>query len=102
MSESIARGRGLEKRTCQKCSRTVYVVLIDGVKVETDPELIAVVPFEVSPATEILARRKHSELCMKYQSEAARLKALHEAKRAQKAEAKALKKPLPGKREPGQ
>lgn len=102
MSESIARGRGIDKRTCQKCNRTVYVVVIDGVKVETDPELIAVVPFGVSPATEILARRKHSELCMKYQSDAARLAALQVAKREGKLEAKALKKPLPGKREPGQ
>jgi len=95
----MASGRGTNKQTCRKCNRTVYVVTIEGARIETDPELLTVVPFETSPPTKIMARRSHSEMCVKYQSDRARLEAQQLAKRTAKAD---LKKPLPGKREPGQ
>jgi hypothetical protein len=75
----------------------VYLVVIDGVRIETDPELITVIPFEGAPR-KIMARRSHAEMCMRYQSEAARIAAAAAARKAQAQ----LKKPLPGKREPGQ
>lgn len=118
MSTTFAGSSGRsQKATCSKCKRTVHVVVIDGVKIETDTELITVIPFEEKPARKIMARRSHAEMCVKYQSDAARTAALQLAKRersgpppkivwvdlATKAVVKMpLKKPLPGKREPGQ
>jgi hypothetical protein len=66
VSVSVASGRGMRKSTCRKCDRTVYVVEIDGVTYETDPELIRVVSHE-KPNVAVLARRMHGELCMRYQ-----------------------------------
>lgn len=124
MSTTFAGGSArTQKATCSKCKRTVYVVIVDGVRVETDPELISVIPFEVHPAKKIMARRSHGEMCMKYQSEAARIAMQANAKRAATAVVASsspmrwidlrsgeivdvarvpLRKPLPGKREPGQ
>lgn len=67
-------GRGITKSTCAKCRRTVYVVVINSVKVTTDPELITVVQDGKTPAAKIFARRSHDENCERYQHEAARAK----------------------------
>lgn len=91
MSETLAGSSArTRKHTCAKCKRTVYVVVIDGARVETDPELISVVPFDGAPR-KIMARRSHAEMCTRYQIE--------DEKRAAKAK---LRKPLSGRREPGQ
>ncbi len=68
MSTSFASARGVNKNTCGKCSRTVYVVVIEGERVATDPELIAVVP--KGRKERILAHRVHGELCDRYRLEA--------------------------------
>lgn len=76
--------------------------MIDGVRIETDPELISVVLFESGPLPgKQLARRVHGEMCLKYQTERARIEAQAAAKRAVKASIAAKKAPS-GKREPGQ
>lgn len=83
MSTTISLGgKRTQKATCRKCNRTVYVVeLADGARHETDPELIAVVQFEKSPAVIVLARRSHAEMCVKYKSDAERVKAKAALKR---------------------
>jgi hypothetical protein len=77
MSTTIAAGssKRTSKSTCRKCNRTVYVVQIAGELVTTDPELIAVVAFEGVPTQQLLARRVHSEMCLRYVVEADRIKA---------------------------
>ena len=81
MSETIASSsKRAIKSTCKKCLRTVYLVQIGPDKITLDPELITVIPFEGAPA-KVLARRSHNEMCLKYQSDAARKKALASAKR---------------------
>ncbi len=52
----------VSKQTCRDCKWTVYVVVIDGKLVATDPELVAVIPYDGSPRR-IFARRIHAELC---------------------------------------
>lgn len=81
MSETIGGSyTGTVKQVCRQCNRTVYVVtLSDGTKVLTDPELMSVV--QLSAKERVLARRVHGDLCLRYQSEAARIKAVQEAKR---------------------
>lgn len=104
-----------QKATCPKCKRTVHVVVIDGVKIETDTELITVIPFEVKPAQKIFARRAHSELCTKYQIDLERHIARHGGPGKVRSMkwidlstgrpvnlVEAVKRPVPGKREPGQ
>lgn len=83
MSDTISTGgKRTQKSTCRKCNRTVYVVaMADGSRHETDPELIAVIQFEKSPAVIVLARRSHAEMCTKYQSDAERVKAQAALKR---------------------
>jgi hypothetical protein len=71
-----------QKATCAKCTRTVHVVVIDGVKIETDTELITVIPFESRPPAKITARRSHAEMCMKYQIDAERAAAKKKRDRA--------------------
>lgn len=74
MSDTISpASRRIRKNTCRKCGRTVIVVEIDGRKVEADPELINVIPFE-GPAEFLHARRAHADLCSKYQIEAEKAK----------------------------
>jgi len=69
MSATFATfSRGTRKNTCRKCGRTVVVQEIDGAKVETDPELINVVPMK-GPPVFVLARRAHADLCQRYQIE---------------------------------
>lgn len=81
MSATVAAGRRTNKTTCRKCERTVIVETVDGVTVETDPELIAVIPFESKPAKRITARRLHGEMCHVYRTQAERKKAKAAAKR---------------------
>ena len=81
MSEHLAAGSAkLIKQTCRKCNRTIYVYVIDGVRYETDTELITIVG-DAKPSLTIRGRVMHGGNCLRYQSEAARIKALHEAKR---------------------
>lgn len=72
MSESIAQGRGVNKTTCRKCNRTVYVVIVDGQRIETDTELIHAI---VRGQSEVmLVRRVHAELCARYEAESKRVR----------------------------
>lgn len=81
MSETLGGSwKGGIKQVCRECNRTVYLVMIDGARVITDPDLIMVVTAE-GVRIRIQARRVHGEMCLRYQSEAAKLKALQEAKR---------------------
>lgn len=84
MSATVAAGRRTNKTTCRKCERTVIVEVIDGVTLETDPELIAVVPFETKPAKRITARRVHGEMCHVYRTQADRKKLKAAAARLKK------------------
>ncbi len=70
---STTSSRRTQKSTCRKCNRTVIVLEVDGAKVETDPELINVIPLEGAPAF-AMARRAHADLCERYQQDAARAK----------------------------
>ncbi len=72
---SPTMSRGAHKTVCRKCTRTVHIVEIDGQRLELDPELVGVVEFEARTPKRILARRVHADLCLSYQSAAARLKA---------------------------
>lgn len=56
------------RATCQTCGRTVHIVIIDGVRVTLDAEVITIVPYAGEPA-KIPARRVHAELCLTYKSE---------------------------------
>lgn len=94
----MAGGKGTTKTTCRKCNRTVYVVATSEGPVETDPELIRVIRFEGSSEV-ILARRVHGEMCLTYVTQAERLKAAQERKRAANPGAKRAPN---GRREPGQ
>lgn len=81
MSETIGGGyRGGIKQTCRECNRTVYIVLIDGKRVATDPDLISVIP--LGQTLRLQARRVHAEMCLRYKSEAERIKAIAAAKRS--------------------
>lgn len=80
MSASVSttpRGRRTAKSTCRKCNRTVVVLEIEGRKVETDPELINVVPLDGEP-TFVMARRAHADLCERYQETARKERILAE------------------------
>src|SRR5689334_13723688 len=80
MSQTFGGGyRGGIKQTCRECNRTIYIVEIDGKRVATDPDLISVVP--LGQTLRLQARRVHAEQCLRYQSEAAKIKALAAAKR---------------------
>lgn len=57
--------KGTTKQTCRACNRTVIIVMIDGVRVATDPELISVV--ELGTAERLQARRVHGDMCAIYQ-----------------------------------
>ncbi len=66
MSEHLAGGSSrLQKTTCRKCNRTIYVFVIDGARTETDSELITVISDERPPSI-VRARRAHAELCEQY------------------------------------
>lgn len=81
MSTTIAsRSARVQKSVCGKCQRTIYITVIAGERIACDPELMSVVPFEGAPA-KILARRIHGEMCLRYQSDAERKKALASARR---------------------
>lgn len=81
MSETLSpSSRRTAKTVCQKCQRTVYVVVIDGERVMVDPELQAFVPYERTPA-KLIGRRVHNELCLRYQAERDRIKAAAAARR---------------------
>lgn len=82
MSESPARRT--DKNTCRKCQRTVIVEVVAGERVETDSELISVVPFGDRVPTKIRARRIHADMCHLYQAQAERKKSLALAKRSPK------------------
>jgi hypothetical protein len=80
VSETIGGGyKGAIKQTCRDCNRTVYLVIVEGKRFVTDPDLINVVPLGGTIALQ--ARRIHGEMCLRYQSEAARIKAIAAAKR---------------------
>jgi hypothetical protein len=97
VSETLSRSsRKTLKSTCRRCNRTVIVIEIAGAKVETDPELINVIPLEGAPAFR-LARRAHADLCPRYQIEAEKLKLRAEMKIHAK-----RPRPGPGRGEPGQ
>jgi hypothetical protein len=97
MSETHAAGGRSRKATCRNCNRTVILAEIDGRKVDMDPELINVVPFN-GKAIAMLARRVHADMCQRYQIEAERAKLRASALAARPG----IKRPRPGKREPGQ
>ena len=105
MSQTMSSGRGMRKSTCRACNRTVHVVTVEVesgrfADVPTDPELIAVVQdSRRGAAQKILVRRVHAEMCMRYQSEAAKLRADQQRKREQNPGAK---RAPTGRREPGQ
>lgn len=77
---ATASSRRSNKSTCRKCNRTVIVLEVDGRKVETDPELINVIPIDGDPAF-AMARRAHADLCDRYQQEAAKARLREEARR---------------------
>lgn len=81
MSETFGGSyKGAIKQTCRECNRTVYLVtLSDGAKVVTDPDLISVV--QLGGKERMQARRIHGEMCLRYKSEAERIKAIAAAKR---------------------
>lgn len=64
-TEHLAAGSDrLRKTTCTTCKNTIYVVEINGQRVITDSELIAVVPDRGGrERTLIAARRLHAETC---------------------------------------
>jgi hypothetical protein len=68
MSQSFAHGRGSTKNTCARCKRTVRVVVIDGQRIETDTELIAVVVNGEKQRR--VAYRIHAEQCERYKLDA--------------------------------
>lgn len=100
MSTTLSPGsRRSEKSTCRKCKRTVLIVVgADGVRHEVDPELLNVFPFEGGKAF-VFARRAHADNCDRYRLEAEKAKARAEMKRTANPGAR---RPLAGKREPGQ
>lgn len=80
MSLTIGGGyKGAIKQICRECNHTVYLVLVEGKRLITDPDLILVVPLGGTVALQ--ARRIHSEQCLRYKSEAERLKAIAALKR---------------------
>jgi hypothetical protein len=56
---------GTLKLNCPKCGRTVFSVLIEADRVLVDAEVITVIPYRTNDQ-KIVARRSHSELCMRY------------------------------------
>lgn len=77
---STTTTRRTNKSTCRKCNRTVIVLEIQGRKVETDPELINVVPLDGDPAF-VMARRAHADLCERYQLDNQKQRLTEEKKR---------------------
>jgi hypothetical protein len=69
----------LPQQVCRECNRTVYLATIDGRQIAIDPDLISVVP--LGQMVRLQARRLHSEMCVRYKSQAERIKALASAKR---------------------
>lgn len=63
-----------KRAVCNKCNRSVFVVVIEGDRVMVDAELITVIPFDGEPA-KIRARRSHSETCIQNRSRDERLRA---------------------------
>jgi hypothetical protein len=82
----------------------VIILEIDGRKVETDPELINVVPLDGAPEF-LMARRAHADNCERYVIEAEKRKFRDEERAKLKKAAFAGgvgKRPTNGRREPGQ
>jgi hypothetical protein len=79
------------------------MVDVGGELVATDPELIAVVPFERrgAGAGSITARRVHAERCDSYREEGRRLKIAGEKKIWQDKQARRATRPPRGRRDPG-
>jgi hypothetical protein len=94
MSQTLVPGRGVStskagsqpivKTTCVKCKRTIYVHVIAGAKVATDPEHIGVAtkPSKGVEARRLVAHRVHDvEMCTRYVAEAERAAERKAAKR---------------------
>lgn len=105
--EEHSAGHSIERRatksTCRKCNRTVHIDIVDGLQVETDPELISVIVFEKRNACVEHARRLHAERCEDYQQEAKKTKLQAERHLWNSRQPPRIAKKAPtGRREPGQ